>query len=1537
MGDQDFGTFILGEEEEFPQEEIDFGTTILEKATEEIDFGTTILEKAPVEEIDFGSNLILSDTVSSLAVDVTADSGPGVIADTPRAFQFRKYLDELSMRGGEDAAADVESAEYLGRFFKIPASMAYDILPILADAAGEKTGVKFFEGIKNSYTNGLLENQMNAIGFNMVNSIIAGDYDRMNEQIEQIGEIGTNRLAVPSKADNLLSRIASGLAGQLPRLMEAANESVLYGVAGAGAGAVVGAPFGGVGALPGAIAGFAVMQTAGMVISFSEQMIGATLVDFLDLGMAPPVALGLAVPVGILMALLEKAQFKKAIALVPGLSSGIGKVFQKAATSLVGKDGALAAVARGAARTAGTYAQELTEEMAQKGVEVVGRNAGIALENYLHENDIEQDTISEILNEFATEFEAAAVTLIGMVGIPGLAGTAVDAVSAEPKAEVGPNGGRPVDLPEGMELEIEEVPARASETEESEVSINEDEWLFTQEGSHEVSAATPISEDEWMEQQQRETEDQTNISEEFGPEARAKIDEADILSSNTPDEFVDFAKAMYDEDSLPDDAELKALWEATKTEEDERVPSITETNESFVESVSTIEGMQSYLGDLSLFIDQEAAKLVDRGMTKKEAASTLSAMWDRNVWANALRIGKSGKPLTETSFRIILGKAKKSPERFRTLLASLQGNTEELRAIQEQMKAKIELEAEAEKAVPQEEIDVEALRLQFLRGQTRWRDVVQPGQEFIRQEGFEKPAGTQKETFAAGKRTRAAIDKSRREASKQRNYFKKVAEYITKDRKNSAINIDEKRQIKILGAGIEARFFGKEQQAARDDMREYLKRRPEVAATLPKKELRNIMLKTLDELTIGELEERAQAISDLEEQGRRTLQMKMEFEQKEFDRARDAVVLGVLRGKDLVPETELGGSIKKKGSKRPVKAVESVSWGMQRLLDDMDGGQNFNGPVHKYFWNKGMDIRDDEKINRAMRADEIKKARKGLGIKMLELTKPIEKKSTYSRDDVVDMYMAMQNEEKAAALIHGDKIKVEEVERLIGKLSTEEKAWGDWIIEHGYEDHVDRVNEAFVNYTTSSGKPRDMALASRYSPIRHIDPGYEGVLQELQDEVSERAGLKKAYADKSFTIERVENIDPKKMKPMRLGATRTLLEQVAKQETFIANGLRIKELQKMVADPSLRAAVKQTKGPAYVDQLEEWVNILADPDFYNNQARSTKKAKKVLKFLRKNLGKGALSYNTVTPLKQLPSAMLMIPESGAYNFIWGMQRAIAHPIETQKLMDTEPQIKERSIDRLMEEMKKSDPNTYKRIMDKIGKVGFVGIWAMDRAAITPGWMGVYHKSKRQGLSEKESKRNATNAVLRTQPVGDPKDVAAIYRTKDEMVAALLQFSTQLSQLYGIVTHDIPSQFKIGARALKNKDGKGFLEAAKTAGISSAVIMANVASIWMISNRRRPESEEDMKDMLSTGFLNYFPAVGDSIASGVKGWDANGTPIEELFNQLGKALGTGKEKDINRLLENIALYGVGLPVIQYRRVKKYADTKDSVELIGGVRE
>jgi len=466
-------------------------------------------------------------------------------------------------------------------------------------------------------------------------------------------------------------------------------------------------------ATAGMIGGFAVGQSLGMKIKFSQQMVGQALVDFMEQGMSPGVALGLAAPVGILNGLIESAQFSKLKSLVPGGARGLAKVLQNATGKLVGESGALAAVAKGGVRIAGTFAQEMTEEMLQQVVEVTGEAVGIELENYLNESGLEQRGIDEILTEFKQVFVESAFALTPLVLVPGLAGvgvqvagsrqTGVDRVTVEEGAAVEPE----VDtIPVDEQITLDTPPERAQTIAKEELLADMDLGLFETEEelvefAHEAYEEQNLPDDAELAEMFEAAPDEAGAEIE-GPEEVAAVDaqvREDAAGAKTPDEFVEFAKTFYAEDVRPDEVRLRALWEETHQKVEERLPTIEESNKEFTDSVDTKEGVRNFLGDLSVFIETEMADLRDQGMTKAAARQTLGNLWDHAILANAQRV-QNGKGITEASFKSIRGKLRKNAARFRFLMAVLQEDQAALQRIQAQEAA----QGGAAEAVSQEEL-----------------------------------------------------------------------------------------------------------------------------------------------------------------------------------------------------------------------------------------------------------------------------------------------------------------------------------------------------------------------------------------------------------------------------------------------------------------------------------------------------------------------------------------------------------------------------------------------------------------------------------------------------------------------------------------------------------------------------------------------------------------------------------------------------------------------------------------------------------------
>jgi hypothetical protein len=745
----------------------------------------------------------------------------------PKALQdpaARQALERNQLFINEDSAADIESALYLSDALGITPEEAYAQLPAIMGLAEQEQGVKGLEAIKAGWQNGVADAYIGNIGWRLVNDVAAGNTEGIEAAMEQIEKINAARPAVATKESGFFARMFGGAVRQVPRLASVAGQSLQFGFAGAATGGLAAAAAGAITG-PGAIAtgtagfvgGFAVGQSLGMKIKFSQQMIGTALVDFIDQGMSPAVALGLATPVGILNGLIESAQFSKLKNLLPGGARGLAKIMQNATGRLVGEQGALAAVAKGGVRIAGTYAQEMTEEMLQQAVEVTGEAVGVELENYLNDTGLEQTGIDEILTEFGDVFEESALTLAPLVLIPGLAGTAGQVAAAG--RQVGVERvveGEPVEaamveeeIPIEEQITPETPPERAEVIATEELQTDIDELQFETEEeflefAHSMYDEAVLPDDaellelfEGKEGEQVAVERQTGepIPIEEAPEDIAAVDaqiREDAAQADTADEFVRFAGAFYDEAVTPSEEELRAIWEEAHPTEEAAAPTRAESQQEFTESVESKEGVEGFLGELGVFIDSEMARLRDTGLSASEAAKTLGNLWDHNILANARRV-KAGRSITERSFKSIRGKLQKDPDHFRLLMAQLEGDQEALQLIQQQTEEAEPVDISqdpavlrAEQAITEEERAAAILAGQEIPATTE--AVKTRVRRITGQTSFNR-------LVAEDKALGAAIKKAEQGARKAMSEGKRVGVRAERDRK--AALIARQREIKV--------------------------------------------------------------------------------------------------------------------------------------------------------------------------------------------------------------------------------------------------------------------------------------------------------------------------------------------------------------------------------------------------------------------------------------------------------------------------------------------------------------------------------------------------------------------------------------------------------------------------------------------------------------------------------------------------------------------------------------------------------------------
>ncbi len=143
--------------------------------------------------------------------------------------------------------------------------------------------------------------------------------------------------------------------------------------------------------------------------------------------------------------------------------------------------------------------------------------------------------------------------------------------------------------------------------------------------------------------------------------------------------------------------------------------------------------------------------------------------------------------------------------------------------------------------------------------------------------------------------------------------------------------------------------------------------------------------------------------------------------------------------------------------------------------------------------------------------------------------------------------------------------------------------------------------------------------------------------------------------------------------------------------------------------------------------------------------------------------------------------------------------------------------------------------------------------AVDKVVTATQWLAAFNKSLGEGKSHEDAVIYAQEIVAKYQPTAHAKDQPFMFRTGNEFVNLIAQFTRQQNQIWGMLVHELP-------RAASQPKTLG-----KAAAIATAVGL-NSYMVWAIRNGRVPETEDDFRDIASDATLGNLPYVGKMIGS-----------------------------------------------------------------------
>ncbi len=763
-----------------------------------------------------------------------------------------------------------------------------------------------------------------------------------------------------------------------------------------------------------------------------------------------------------------------------------------------------------------------------------------------------------------------------------------------------------------------------------------------------------------------------------------------------------------------------------------------------------------------------------------------------------------------------------------------------------------------------------------------------------------------KMAWAAGRRElRSAIRMKKRAKARMEKALKSIKKKIP-----DSVDFYYREAIETLREGIDLKVKTEKAKESIQRTREFLDRVPEHEEKMPTKLMERLYKKPLVDYTIEELEQIASEIDTLIEQGK----LKRELTEKPKKKFREKVV------QKMVDTIEKGKAIKTKASKITSKGF-LWSWRPQRIFDWLDNRANFDGLVHKIFYDSVKDAKAkawnwvDKRVNPGTAK------LKEFGLTRYDLARhrmTFEKSKTgkierMTLDKMIGVYLFNKNPMSRLALLHGNEFTQKEIDDIISNLSENEKAWGDYMMDD-FKQHWERYRSSVIEQEN-----RDPGSAEFYFSMRRQERDYKTLDQEIIDELLHRAGLRKAYAEHGASLKR-KHIPPEFQKPIKLDATGVWLEQVTAQEHYMNIGPIVRDLNSILNNNKFRKAVENRGGRALTKWLQNYVNAVANPNFY----RSFNDIEKISRMIRQNAAIAYLGFNVVTMGKQLPSVFLYLPDAGISHLLQSAVEFAIDPMKTiREVRELDPFVKHKLMEREFAELEKTRTGTAGLIHQEVGMRSLEGIFFFDMIARTIGWKAVYNRGIADGLSQEEAVRKARNATLRTQPAAAAEDLPQLYRTS-EFLNVFTQFTNQLNQLFNIATYDMPSML------LNKKYGDAAL-----GGLGMSIV---AATIWMIAHRKLPEEPEEVVEMFSEQAINMLPLFGKSIQAKRNGWESDVPVMQAISTLLGTPIKTLEDWDISeyefkKILESIAVL-TGTPYTQPERVYRAIKEEEPSALIGG---
>lgn len=747
------------------------------------------------------------------------------------------------------------------------------------------------------------------------------------------------------------------------------------------------------------------------------------------------------------------------------------------------------------------------------------------------------------------------------------------------------------------------------------------------------------------------------------------------------------------------------------------------------------------------------------------------------------------------------------------------------------------------------------------------------------------------------------LKKQIREKETQRREARKVVEYkerlataiVTKP--STAVDFEYAQKINAIRQLVDpnfradhVNFNGKKYTLA--EFRDFVNSSDNPLELTPY-QLDRVTKKSLDEWTVAELEDMAQTVANLRQEGRQIWQAKVDRRQHEAEAIQNRIISTLLanpkyRGANDQPASSSAEARQEKRSMSTrIRSTMLKTLNMDRKAQMLDGG--VKGAAFDVLVREKRDAQSEEYRSITAREQAVIDVMKSTGVTAKDLYElvPITvdgKIQKYSYSDMIYVINAAKETRNYQAVSYGTLVNAQEKSNLnhddeaiksLGDaryrqfVSQAEAYLADKpelmtvfnAIEDNLQGQAQRINDVLIR---EYNEP--MQVENYYLPIYRQDFNGTEIAQQIQDDVFNRNAGKSTTAPKSGFKQTRIDISPDHQMPVSYDYFGTWMKSIQQQEHLIASIEYVRKLNRVfknLGSRDLRSTISATYGDSMLSDIDQYMNEVANPQVFTD----VQGLNDGIKLLRGNVYSAYLGYKTSSiVLQAISSPMPYLAEVNPIQLAAGLLKMTAHPAKTWQFITSQSSfMANRSMHPVIDQIKKqaetyTDPKV-KRAYSNFLEFGMKGLEAIDRWAVAGGWLAVYDKKLSQmeyqtsPESMKAAAKYADEVVYETQPVGDITELSPLFKSKSEFANAFLQFQTALNVIWQNTVYDVPKAFK----QKKFRKAIGLIAGYSLAGILLTAVMDGF------------DDDDDETDKLRkliygsfTQYTDAVPIIGSSI-------------------------------------------------------------------------